>query len=325
MLQDRFGRRITYLRVSVTDRCDLRCLYCMAEQMEFLPRAQVLTLEEIEFIVAIFVELGIERVRITGGEPLVRRGILQLIERLGKLPLRELTLTTNATRLAPVAKALRQAGIKRINISLDTLKPERFRKITRVGDLKVVLGGIEAAQEAGFDRIKINSVILKGYNHDEVVDLTRFAVERGFDIAFIEEMPLGIVPRERAASYYSSDQILADLRAHFELIPTAEKTGGPARYFRIVGSDTKVGFISPHSHNFCNDCNRVRLTAEGRLLLCLGQEHAVDLKQLVRRYPGEVAPLKEAIQKAMWIKPRGHEFKLHEQPIILRHMNHTGG
>ncbi len=325
MLQDRFGRRISYLRISVTDRCDLRCLYCMAEEMVFLPRAQLLTFEEIEEIAAAFVELGVEKIRITGGEPLVRRDILFLIERLGKLPLRELTLTTNATRLARFAKALRDAGVRRINISLDTLRRERFRKITRVGDLDRVLEGIEAARAVGFDRIRLNSVVLKGFNHDEVTDLVRFAVERGFDIAFIEEMPLGEVPRSRAESYYSSDQIRNDLFFFFNETATTERSGGPARYFRIAGTTSRVGFISPHSHNFCADCNRVRLTAEGKLLLCLGQEHAVDLKAVVRRYPGDRERLKGAIRQAMTIKPKGHEFDLHEKPIILRHMNRTGG
>ncbi|WP_460036030.1 GTP 3',8-cyclase MoaA [Methylothermus subterraneus] len=325
-LIDRFHRRITYLRVSITDRCDLRCLYCMAEEMTFLPRAQILTLEEIYTLASAFVALGVEKIRITGGEPLVRRGALELIERLGRLPLKELTLTTNGMRLAECARRLAEAGVRRINISLDSLKPERFRRITRFGELERVLCGIDAAREAGFAKIKLNCVVMKGYNHDEVVDLVRFAVTKGLDISFIEEMPLGMIKEhDRAAVYYSSDQVRADLEQAFRLVPTAERTGGPARYFRVVGTDTRVGFISPHSHNFCADCNRVRLTVEGRLLLCLGNEHSVDLKRVLRRYPGDADKLRQAICQAMAIKPERHHFDLNERPILLRHMNATGG
>ncbi len=324
-LIDRFGRRINYLRISITDRCDLRCLYCMAEKMVFLPRAQILTLEEIHTLAAAFVDLGVEKIRITGGEPLVRRGALDLIERIGRLPLKELVLTTNGMRLAECAERLAAVGVRRVNISLDSLKPERFRRLTRVGDLDRVLAGIEAARRAGFARIKLNSVVMKGYNHDEVIDLVRFAVAKGLDISFIEEMPLGVIEHDRAAAFYSSDQVRADLEQAFELLPTAERTGGPARYFKVVGSDTRVGFISPHSHNFCADCNRVRLTVEGRLLLCLGNEHSVDLKKVLRRYPGDEAKLRQAIVSAMAIKPERHHFDLHERPVILRHMNATGG
>lgn len=325
-LIDRFGRRISYLRISITDRCDLRCLYCMAEEMVFLPRAQILSLEEIHRIAAAFVELGVNKIRVTGGEPLVRRGALDLIEQLGRLPLAELTLTTNGMRLAECAGRLAAAGVRRVNISLDSLKPERFRRLTRVGELHRVLAGIEAARRAGFARIKLNSVVLKGYNHDEVIDLVRFAVAKGLDISFIEEMPLGVIKEhDRAAVFYSSDQVRADLEQVFELMPTPERTGGPSRYFKVVGSDTRVGFISPHSHNFCAACNRVRLTVEGRLLLCLGNEHSVDLKKVLRRYPGDEAKLREAIVSAMAIKPERHHFDLHEHPVILRHMNATGG
>ncbi len=325
-LIDRFNRRITYLRISITDRCDLRCLYCMAEEMRFLPRAQVLTLEEIYTIASAFVELGVEKIRITGGEPLVRRGALDLIERIGRLPLKELTLTTNGMRLAECAERLVSAGVRRINVSLDSLKPERFRRITRFGELDRVLLGIAAARRAGFAKVKLNSVVMKGYNHDEVVDLVRFAVDQGLDISFIEEMPLGVIEEhDRAAVYYSSEQVRADLEQAFELLPTPERTGGPARYFKVVGTETRVGFISPHSHNFCADCNRVRLTAEGRLLLCLGNEHSVDLKRVLRGYPGDEAKLRQAIVSAMAIKPERHHFNLNERPIILRHMNATGG
>lgn len=325
-LIDRFGRRVSYLRISITDRCDLRCLYCMDEEMTFLPRAQVLTLEEIHQIARAFVALGVTKIRVTGGEPLVRRGALGLIENLAQLPLKELTLTTNGMRLTDWARALAEAGVDRINISLDTLRPERFRALTRIGRLEPVLAGIEAAREAGFKRVKLNTVVLKGVNHDEVGELVRFAVDRGLDISFIEEMPLGhIGGRQRAEAFYSSDQIQSDLAQSFDLIPSSERSGGPSRYFQVAGTGSKVGFISPHSHNFCGDCNRVRLTVEGRLLLCLGNEHSMDLKRVVRGYPGNQAKLQQAILKAMTIKPEKHDFNLQEQPVILRHMNVTGG
>ncbi|WP_022948993.1 GTP 3',8-cyclase MoaA [Methylohalobius crimeensis] len=327
-LIDRFGRRIRYLRISITDRCDLRCRYCMAEDMTFLPRAQILTLEEIYTLAEAFVALGVEKIRITGGEPLVRRGALELIEKIGRLPLKELVMTTNGMRLAASARQLAAVGVRRINISLDSLRPERFRHLTRVGDLSRVLTGIEAARQAGFSGIKLNTVVMRGSNHDEVVDLVRFAVDKGLDISFIEEMPLGVIDgHDRAAVFYSSDQVRADLMREFKLLPVVEhrRTGGPSRYFKVAGTESRVGFISPHSHNFCADCNRVRLTVEGRLLLCLGNEHSVDLKQVLRRYPGEGDRLKAAIMKAMEIKPERHYFELDEQPIVLRHMNVTGG
>jgi GTP 3',8-cyclase len=326
-LIDRFGRKVTYLRVSVTDRCDFRCQYCMAEDMTFLPRAQILTLEEIFFICRAFSELGVKKIRITGGEPLVRRDVLSLLQNLGGLvALDELVMTSNASKLAQMAPDIRQAGVKRINISLDTLKPDKFREITRTGDLKQVLAGIDAAQQVGFERIKLNAVILKNRNHDEVCDLVQFAVDRGIDISFIEEMPLGVIgSHDRAEVYYSSTDIRQDLSTTFKLLPLIENTGGPSVYHRVQGSRTRVGFISPHSANFCSSCNRVRLTAEGRLLLCLGNEHSVDLKKVVRTHPGNMAELKQAIVQAMSIKPERHEFNLQEQPVILRHMNTTGG
>ena len=326
-LVDRFGRQITYVRLSVTDRCDLRCVYCMAEDMTFLPRAQVLTLEEIARLGRCFSELGVTRLRITGGEPLVRRNVLWLFEQLGALPgIRDLTLTTNGTQLPKYAEALKAAGVKRINISLDSLKPDRFRAITRKGALGQVLAGIDAALEAGFERVKLNSVILKHRNHDEVCNLTAFALERGIDLSFIEEMPLGeIGDHDRAEAYYSSKDIRRDLAERFDLIPTTETTGGPSRYWRVAGFDNRIGFISPHSHNFCGDCNRVRVTAEGRLLLCLGQEHSTDLRRALRANPTDDERVKQAIRAAMSIKPRGHDFDLSELPIIARHMNATGG
>ena len=326
-LIDRFGRRVNYVRISVTDRCDFRCVYCMSEEMHFVPRAQLLTLEEISFIARAFTELGVEKIRITGGEPLIRRNITKLFHDLGRLPgLHELVITTNGSQLTTLAGELKEAGVKRINISLDSLDEEKFRRITRVGDLNKVLAGIEAARQAGFERIKINSVILKNRNHDEVTGLVEFAINKKLDISFIEEMPLGIIgDHDRAEAYYSSDQIKQDLEKKFTLIPTTESTGGPSRYYRIPGSDTRVGFISPHSHNFCDTCNRVRLTCEGRLLLCLGQEHSVDLRHVVRANPGDMEKLKYAIRNSMSIKPKGHEFDLGAKPVIMRHMNTTGG
>lgn len=326
-LVDRFGRVVNYLRVSITDRCDFRCLYCMAEEMVFLPRRQILSLEEIRFICQAFVELGVGKIRITGGEPLVRKGALQLLQRIGRIDgLNELVMTSNGSQLAAMAGDLRAAGVKRINISLDTLDPVKFKTLTRTGDLETVLKGINAARDAGFERTKINVVVLKGQNHLEVCDLVGFAVERGIDISFIEEMPLGTVNQhDRGAAFYPSDLIKQDLAQQFQLQAVEEQTGGPSAYFRVVGSDSRVGFISPHSANFCASCNRVRLTAEGRLLLCLGNEHSVDLKAVVRQNPGDMTALKQAIIAAMQIKPEKHEFNIHEQPVILRHMSVTGG
>jgi cyclic pyranopterin phosphate synthase len=298
----------------------------MEEEMQFLPRAQVLTLEEIGFIGRAFAELGVQKIRVTGGEPLVRRNVIALMRDLGALPLRELVITTNGSQLARMAGELKDAGVRRINISLDSLKPDRFRAITRVGELDKVLEGIEAARRVGFEGIKINSVILKNRNHDEVVDLVRYAADRGMDISFIEEMPLGInSEHDRAEAYYSSDEIRRDIEGAFTLVPTAETTGGPSRYFRLPETGTRVGFISPHSHNFCESCNRVRVTVEGRLLLCLGQEHSVDLRRVVRGNPGDIEALKHAIVDAMAIKPKGHDFNLDVKPVIFRHMNMTGG
>jgi cyclic pyranopterin phosphate synthase len=326
-LIDKFGRTVDYLRISVTDRCDFRCVYCMEEEMEFVPRAQLLTLEEISTIARAFTELGVSKIRITGGEPLVRRNILKLFEDLGQLPcLKNLVTTTNGSQLSRLATKLKQAGLRRINISLDSLDAEKFRRITRVGELSKVLEGIDAALSAGFEKIKINAVILKNRNHEEVTDLVRFASERGMDLSFIEEMPLGVIAdHDRAEAYYSSDQIREDLEKTYTLIPTTENTGGPSNYFRLAETDTLVGFISPHSHNFCADCNRVRLTCEGRLLLCLGQEHSVDLRHVLRSNPGDLEKLKQAIRDSMDIKPEGHDFDLSAKPVIFRHMNVTGG
>jgi cyclic pyranopterin phosphate synthase len=326
-LIDRFGRRITYLRISVTDRCDYRCVYCMAPDQRFTPSDQVLSLEETAQVARTFVDLGVRKIRLTGGEPLVRRNLLWLIGEVAALPhLDELVLTTNGSQLETQARRIRAAGVKRINISLDSLRPDRFHRITRKGDLARVLRGIDAAVAAGFERIKLNAVILKHRNHDEVLDLVQFAVSRGINISFIEEMPVGLVgSHDRAEAFYSSDRIRQDLETRYELIPTMETTGGPARYYRIPETETRVGFISPHSHNFCNDCNRVRVTAEGLLLLCLGQEHSLDLRRILREHPGDSNRLSQAIRAAMKIKPQGHEFELEPGSILFRHMNATGG
>lgn len=326
-LQDTFGRHISYVRFSVTDRCDLRCVYCMAEDMTFLPRSQILTLEEFARLGRVFTDLGVGKIRITGGEPLARSNVITLFQALGRLPgLRDLTLTTNGTRLARFAGPLRDAGVTRINVSLDSLRADRFRQITRVGQLETVLAGIEAARAQGFRRLKLNSVILRNRNHDEIVDLARFALERDMDISFIEEMPLGVIgDHDRAEAFYSSDAILEDLGSAFELVPSTETTGGPSRYWRVNGYDGRIGLISPHSHNFCSTCNRVRVTSEGRLLLCLGQEHSVDLRRVLRGNPLDDGRVRAAIVDAMRIKPRGHEFILGDRPYILRHMNATGG
>ncbi len=326
-LIDRFGREVDYLRISVTDRCDLRCVYCMSENMQFLPREQLLTLEEHARIGAAFVDLGVKKIRITGGEPLTRKNIIHLFKALGKLDkLEELTVTTNGTLLSEYAVALKAAGVNRINISIDTLRPDQFKSITRIGDINHTLAGIDAVMETGFDRVKLNAVIMKGRNCDQIIPLAEFALNRGIDICFIEEMPLGVITEHhRAAAYCSSDEILKTLQQHFQLIPTTETTAGPSRYYRVAGKENRIGLISPHSHNFCDACNRVRLTAEGQLLLCLGQEHSADLKQIIRANPLDQQPLHRAIVKAMEMKPKGHEFNLRENATLSRYMNVTGG
>ena len=327
ILIDKFNRVVDYLRISVTDRCDFRCVYCMDDEMQFVPRAQLLTLEEIAKIARAFTELGVKKIRITGGEPLVRRNIVKLFEDIGRLPgLNELVTTTNGSQLTKLAQPLKDAGVKRINISLDSLDSEKFKRITRVGELNKVLAGIEKANSVGFEKIKINTVILKNRNDDEIIDLVRYASDRKMDISFIEEMPLGVIgDHDRAEVFYSSDEIKNDLEQKFTLVPTTETTGGPSKYYKITETGTRVGFISPHTHNFCDQCNRVRLTCEGRLLLCLGQEHSVDLRKTVRAYPNDMEKLKQAIRDSMSIKPEGHEFDLTEKPILFRHMNVTGG
>ena len=325
-LTDRFGRTVNYVRLSVTDRCDFRCVYCMAEDMTFLPRQPVLTLEEIAQVAKTFVSLGTEKIRLTGGEPLVRRGILELVKEIGTFGLRDFAMTTNGSQLPTMAEPLRKAGLKRLNISLDSLDPQRFRALTRTGDLHKVLAGIEAARHAGFRRIKLNSVILRGRNQDEVPALVDFAIEKGLDISFIEEMPLGAISEhDRALEFVSSEALRDQLSRRLTLVPMAEKTGGPSRYWQVPGSDSRIGFISPHSQNFCHLCNRVRITAEGRMLLCLGHEHSVDLRAVLRAHPTDDAPLRQAIIDAMAIKPERHDFNLAPGEQLVRFMNMTGG
>ena len=328
-LIDRFGRRVNYVRMSITDRCDFRCVYCMDEEMVFMPRQQLLSLEEIVSLVGAFAELGVEKVRVTGGEPLVRKNVDWLFKELGDLKqttaLKELTITTNGSQLPKYAESLVESGVDRINISLDSLKADRFKALTRTGDLNGVLNGIRSAKKAGFKRIKLNAVIMKGRNEDEIVDLARFAIKNDLDISYIEEMPLGHVTHDRSESYCSSDEVKAVLESVFALNASDANTGGPSRYYQLEGTGSKVGFISPHSHNFCESCNRVRVTTEGRLLLCLGQEHSVDLRDILRRYPGDKTRLKQAIINSMEIKPKGHDFNVREQPVIFRHMSVTGG
>lgn len=326
-LVDAFGRKIDYIRLSITDRCDFRCVYCMGENMTFLPRDEVLSLEECARLVKVFVSLGVSKVRITGGEPLVRKNAIQLFEEIGQLQgLRELVLTTNGSQLEHHAFALKQVGVRRINISLDSLDAARFRQITRVGDLDKVLRGIAAAKQTGFENIKLNALLMRGINDDEALHLAAFAIENGLDISFIEEMPLGAVSHSRQSSYVSNEETLKLLRARYDLVSSNETTGGPARYWRIPNSKTKIGFISPNSHNFCESCNRVRISCKGELFLCLGQENNVDLRPLLRAYPHDDKPLKQAIIRSLQTKPKGHDFDLKRAaPAVIRFMSHTGG
>jgi len=345
-LIDGFGRQVTYVRLSVTDRCDFRCVYCMAEEMTFLPREKVLSLEEIGLLAEAFAQLGINKIRLTGGEPLVRQNVMQLIQHIGGLPeITDFAMTSNGSQLMRMAPDLKTAGLNRLNISLDSLDPERFRQLTRKGDLQQVINGIDAAVAEGFTGIKLNAVILKGRNDDEILPLLEFAIDRQIDISFIEEMPLGeISEHDREATYCSSDEVREIIQQRYPLLTSStDKTDGPSRYFRIPEVKTKIGFISPHSHNFCGSCNRVRVTAEGRLLLCLGNEHSVDLRAVIRANPGSLEPVKQAIRDSMAIKPERHHFSLggfsesstgafstdelntNGDVQILRFMNMTGG
>ncbi len=327
MLIDAYQRRIDYIRLSITDRCDFRCTYCMAEDMTFLPRDEVMSLEECLRLVNIFAQLGVSKVRITGGEPLVRKNALWLFQQIGQIPqIKSLVTTTNGSQLSKYASALKQAGVSRINISLDSLREDVFKKITRIGDLNKVLQGIQAAQACGFDNIKLNSVLMRGINDNEIDDLVDFAIERQLDISFIEEMPLGEVDHLRGDTFISNQQVLQHLQQRFTLTPLALTTGGPAQYWQIEGKASKLGLISPHSHNFCERCNRVRISCRGELFLCLGHEDKVDLLPLLRDYPHQDEPIRQAILHSMAIKPQGHDFDLQrQQPAVVRFMSHTGG
>ena len=326
-LVDKHGRVIDYVRLSVTDRCDFRCVYCMSEDMTFLPRQQVLSLEEIYHFAKAFTELGVKKIRLTGGEPLVRNNVMSLVENIGSLPgLEELLLTTNGSQLEKLAGPLKDTGVTRINISLDSLDADRFRNMTRTGKLDKVKRGIEAAVATGFDAIRLNSVILRGRNDHEILDLLEYAMGLGINIAYIEEMPLGEVSdHDRLDTMVSNEEVMAVIGERYPLTPIDMTTAGPSRYYRIESTDTKVGFISPVSHNFCDTCNRVRVTVEGRLLLCLGNEHSMDLRRVIRENPGNDEILKAHIVEAMDLKPKRHYFYDKNEPQLVRFMNMTGG
>jgi cyclic pyranopterin phosphate synthase len=327
---DPFGRHVTYLRVSVTDRCDFRCVYCMSEHMTFLPKKDLLTLEELDRLCSAFVAKGVRKLRITGGEPLVRKNILWLFKALSRHlvagTLDELTCTTNGSQLPKLAGDLAAAGVRRINISLDTLKAGRFQAITRWGDFAGVMAGIDAAEKAGL-AIKLNAVALKGVNEDEIEDLVRFAHGRGFDLTLIETMPLGDIDGDRTDQYLPLSIVRARLLDRFTLEDIPYRTGGPARYVRVKETGGRLGFITPMTHNFCESCNRVRLTCTGTLYMCLGQEDAADLRAPLRADGGEAA-LSAAIDAAIARKPKGHDFVIDRRtrkPAVARHMSVTGG
>jgi len=327
---DPFGRHITYLRMSVTDRCDFRCVYCMAENPEFLPKHDVLSLEELERVCAAFMRKGIERIRITGGEPLVRRNVIALIEKIGGWigagGLKELLLTTNGSQLPRFAAKLAAAGVRRVNISLDTLDPAKFRAVTRWGDLGHVLAGVDAALDAGL-KVKINTVALKGVNEDEFPALITWAHQKGMDLTLIETMPMGGIDQDRLVQYLPLSLVRAKLSERFTLEETDYRTGGPARYVRVAETGGRLGFITPLTHNFCESCNRVRLTCAGTLYMCLGQEDAADLRAPLRA-SGDDGMLEEAIDQAIARKPKGHDFMIdrrHTAPAVRRPMSMTGG
>jgi len=326
-LIDAFGRTVDYIRLSITDRCDFRCTYCMGEEMSFLPRDEVLSLEECARIVKAFVSLGVSKVRITGGEPLVRKNAIWLFEEIGKMSgVRELVTTTNGSQLEQQAEALKQAGVKRINISLDSLNNARFKAITRVGELEKVLRGIQAAKKVGFENIKLNTVLMRGINDDETLELVQFAIDQKIDISFIEEMPIGDVNHQRNDSFVSNTETLSTIQAAYPMTSSSLNTGGPARYWQVENSSTKIGFISPHSHNFCEACNRVRISCKGELYLCLGQEDKIELMPILRAHPNDDEHLIQAIIDSMSIKPKGHDFDLQRAtPAVVRFMSHTGG
>jgi cyclic pyranopterin phosphate synthase len=327
---DPFGRIITYLRLSVTDRCDLRCRYCMAEDMEFLPKAEVLSLEELDRLARSFIDLGVRRIRLTGGEPLVRRGIDGLVQALGgeikSGRLDELTLTTNGTRLADHAEALAKAGVKRINVSVDSLDAATFRHVTRSGDLARVLDGIRAAKQAGL-AVKINTVALRGLNEHEIDDLVAWTGAEGFDLTLIETMPMGEVEDGRFEHYLPLDLVRGRIERRFTLTDIPYRTGGPARYVRVEETGRKLGFITPLTHNFCEGCNRVRVTCTGQMYMCLGQADQADLRAPLRASEGGDL-VRDAILEAISRKPKGHDFiidRAHQDPALARHMSVTGG
>jgi cyclic pyranopterin phosphate synthase len=329
-LIDPFARAITYLRVSVTDRCDFRCVYCMAEHMSFLPKADLLTLEELDRLCSAFVAKGVRKLRLTGGEPLVRRGIMTLFASLSRHlktgALDELTLTTNGSQLAKYSAELKGHGVERVNVSLDTLDPDKFRAITRWGDLNQVLGGIDAAQKAGL-KVKINAVALKGVNEDELAELVRWAHGRGMELTVIEVMPLGDIGEERLDQYLPLSIVRARLAERFTMDEIDYRTGGPARYVRVAETGGTLGFITPLTHNFCESCNRVRITCTGTLYMCLGQEDAADLRAPLRASEANDL-LYAAIDEAITRKPKGHDFVIdrrHKRPALARHMSVTGG
>jgi cyclic pyranopterin phosphate synthase len=330
-LIDPFARAISYLRVSVTDRCDFRCVYCMSENMTFLPKKELLTLEELDRMCSTFIRMGVEKLRITGGEPLVRRDIMtffrSMTRHLEAGTLKELTLTTNGSQLSRFATELYDAGVRRVNVSLDTLDEAKFAEITRWGRLPQVLKGIDAAQEAGL-RVKINAVALKGFNEDELFELQEWCASRDMDLTFIEVMPMGDLGNEdRLDQYWSLKDLRASLAERFTLIDLAERTGGPARYVQLQETGQKIGFITPLTHNFCESCNRVRLTCTGELYMCLGQEDMADLRAPLRASPDN-AMLEDAIRAAIERKPKGHDFDYSRQKVdgqVSRHMSHTGG
>ena len=327
---DPFGRTINYLRVSVTDRCDLRCVYCMSEDMVFLPKKDLLTLEELDRLCSTFVELGVRKLRLTGGEPLVRRNVMSLIQSLGRHlktgDLDELTLTTNGTRLAEFADQLVDAGMKRINVSLDTLDPDRFKTITRWGDLNKVLAGLDAAKKAGL-AVKINTVAMRNFNDQDIDRMVEWCGEQGFDLTFIETMPMGEIDGDRTAQYMPLSLVRANLQKSWTLDETDYQTGGPARYTICRETGQRVGFITPMTHNFCESCNRVRLTCTGTLYMCLGQDDAADLRTPLRQSESN-EPLIATIHEAIERKPKGHDFiidRRHNRPAVSRHMSVTGG
>lgn len=331
-LIDPFQRAITYLRVSVTDRCDFRCVYCMSENMTFLPKKELLTLEELDRMCSNFVRLGVRKLRITGGEPLVRKGIMTFFESMSRHldsgDLDELTLTTNGSQLERYAQQLYDTGVRRINVSLDTLDEKKFADITRWGRLEQVLRGVDAALAVGL-RVKINAVALKDFNEEELPTITNWCADRGMDLTWIEVMPMGDIGNEdRLGQYWSLKDVRKAYEDSYAVTDLAERTGGPARYVRLEETGQKIGFITPLSHNFCESCNRVRVTCTGEIYLCLGQEDMADLRGPLRASPEDDAPLEEAIRAAIRLKPKGHDFDYSRQKLdgqMPRHMSHTGG